>query len=43
MILGKVKEGSSSTITLPPTCATKEDRFNNAVALKESLEEKAKE
>ena len=41
MILGKVKEGSSSTITL--LYGTKEDRFNNAVALKEYLEEKAKE
>ena len=41
MILGKVKEGSSSTITL--LYGTKEDRFNNAVALKECLEEKAKE
>jgi uncharacterized protein YeaO (DUF488 family) len=41
MILSKVKEGSSSTITL--LYSTKEDRFNNAVALKEYLEEKAKE
>jgi uncharacterized protein YeaO (DUF488 family) len=42
MILSKVKEeGSSSTITL--LYGTKEDRFNNAVALKEYLEEKAKE
>ena len=42
MILSKVKEEStSSTITL--LYGTKEDRFNNAVALKEYLEEKAKE
>jgi uncharacterized protein YeaO (DUF488 family) len=42
MILSKVKEASaSSTITL--LYGTKEDRFNNAVALKEYLEEKAKE
>jgi uncharacterized protein YeaO (DUF488 family) len=41
MILSKVKEGSASTITL--LYSTKEDRFNNAVALKEYLEEKAKE
>jgi uncharacterized protein YeaO (DUF488 family) len=41
MILSKVKEGSSLTITL--LYGTKEDRFNNAVALKEYLEEKAKE
>ena len=41
MILSKVKEGSSSTIKL--LYGTKEDRFNNAVALKEYLEEKAKE
>jgi uncharacterized protein YeaO (DUF488 family) len=40
-ILSKVKEGSASTITL--LYSTKEDRFNNAVALKEYLEEKAKE
>ena len=40
MILSKVKEGSSSTITL--LYGTKEDRFNNAVALKEYLEEKQK-
>ena len=42
MILGKVKdESTSSTITL--LYGTKEDRFNNAIALKEYLEEKAKE
>ena len=42
MILSKAKEASaSSTITL--LYGTKEDRFNNAVALKEYLEEKAKE
>jgi uncharacterized protein YeaO (DUF488 family) len=46
MILGKVKEkekqeSSSSTITL--LYGTKEDRFNNAVALEEYLEEKIKE
>ena len=42
MILSKVKdESTSSTITL--LYGTKEDRFNNAVALKEYLEEKAKE
>lgn len=41
MILSKVREVSSLTITL--LYGTKEDRFNNAVALKEYLEEKAKE
>ena len=42
MIVSKVKdEPASSTITL--LCGTKENRFNNAVALKEYLEEKAKE
>src|SRR5918911_4539395 len=42
MILSKVKdESTSSTITL--LYGTKEDRFNNAVALKEYLEEKVKE
>ena len=41
MILSKVKEGSSSTTIL--LYGTKEDRFNNAVALKEYLEEKVKE
>jgi uncharacterized protein YeaO (DUF488 family) len=41
MILCKVKEEeSSSSITL--LYGTKEDRFNNAVALKEYLDEKAK-
>jgi uncharacterized protein YeaO (DUF488 family) len=41
MILSKVKEEeSSSSITL--LYGTKEDRFNNAVALKEYLDEKAK-
>jgi uncharacterized protein YeaO (DUF488 family) len=40
--LNKVKEEStSSTITL--LYSTKEAKFNNAVALKEYLEEKAKE
>lgn len=42
MILGKVKnESISSTITL--LYGTKEIRFNNAVALKEYVEERAKE
>lgn len=42
MILSKVKdESTSSAITL--LYGTKEDRFNNAAALKEYLEEKAKE
>jgi uncharacterized protein YeaO (DUF488 family) len=42
MILSKVKNGSiSSTITL--LYGTKEERFNNAVALKEYVEERAKE
>jgi uncharacterized protein YeaO (DUF488 family) len=40
MILGKEKEESSTTITL--LYSTKEDEFNNAVALKEYLEEKIK-
>src|SRR5947208_6758024 len=40
MILSKEKEKSSTTITL--LYGTKEDRFNNAVALKEYLDEKAK-
>jgi uncharacterized protein YeaO (DUF488 family) len=40
MILSKVKEESSSSITL--LYGTKEDRFNNAVALKEYIDEKAK-
>jgi uncharacterized protein YeaO (DUF488 family) len=40
MILSKVKEEESSSITL--LYGTKEDRFNNAVALKEYLDEKAK-
>jgi uncharacterized protein YeaO (DUF488 family) len=42
MILSKIKNGSiSSTITL--LYGTKEERFNNAVALKEYVEERAKE
>lgn len=42
VILSKVKnESTSSTITL--LYGTKEARFNNAVALKEYVEEKAKE
>jgi uncharacterized protein YeaO (DUF488 family) len=42
VILRKEKEESASlTITL--LYGTKEDRFNNAVALKEYLEEKTKE
>ena len=40
MILSKVKEEESLSITL--LYGTKEDRFNNAVALKEYLDEKAK-
>lgn len=41
-ILSKLKEeSSSSTITL--LYGTKEERFNNAVALKEYLEEKSKD
>jgi uncharacterized protein YeaO (DUF488 family) len=41
MILSKLKEvESSSSMTL--LYGTKEDRFNNAVALKEYLDEKAK-
>ena len=39
MILSKVKEESSSSITL--LYGTKEDRFNNAVALKEYIDEKS--
>jgi uncharacterized protein YeaO (DUF488 family) len=41
MVISKVKESSSTIITL--LYSTKEDRFNNAVALKEYLEEKIKE
>jgi uncharacterized protein YeaO (DUF488 family) len=42
VILSKVKDESiSSTITL--LYGTKEERFNNAVALKEYVEERAKE
>jgi uncharacterized protein YeaO (DUF488 family) len=40
MILIKLKEEESSSMTL--LYGTKEDRFNNAVALKEYLDEKAK-
>jgi uncharacterized protein YeaO (DUF488 family) len=43
VILSKVKEESSSTTTITLLYGTKEERFNNAVALKEYLEEKAKE
>jgi uncharacterized protein YeaO (DUF488 family) len=43
VILSKVKEESSTTTTITLLCGTKEERFNNAVALKEYLEEKAKE
>ena len=39
MILSKLKEDSSSMTLL---YGTKEDKFNNAVALKEYLDEKAK-
>ena len=42
VILSKVKEESSTT-TITLLYGTKEERFNNAVALKEYLEEKAKE
>lgn len=41
VILSKQKEKPLSTITL--LYGTKEDKFNNAVALKEYLEEKIKE
>jgi len=41
VILMKEKEKSSSTITL--LYGTKEDKFNNATALREYLEEKIKE
>jgi uncharacterized protein YeaO (DUF488 family) len=41
VILSKVKESSTTTITL--LYGTKEKRFNNAAALKEYLEEEAKE
>src|ERR1051326_64676 len=41
VILRKEKEKTSSTITL--LYGTKEDKFNNATALKEYLEEKIKE
>ena len=41
VILSKVKE-ESSTITITLLYGTKEERFNNAVALKEYLEEKVK-
>ena len=40
MILSKLKEKESSSITL--LYGTKEDRFNNAVALKEYLDDKSK-
>jgi uncharacterized protein YeaO (DUF488 family) len=40
IILSKLKEEESSSITL--LYGTKEDRFNNAVALKEYLDEKSK-
>jgi uncharacterized protein YeaO (DUF488 family) len=42
VILSKVKEESSTT-TITLLYGTKEERFNNAAALKEYLEEKAKE
>ena len=44
MIIGKEKEESSSTTitTITLLYGTKEDKFNNAVALKEYLEEKIK-
>jgi uncharacterized protein YeaO (DUF488 family) len=42
VILSRVREESSST-TITLLYGTKEERFNNAVALKEYLEEKAKE
>ena len=42
VILSKVKE-ESSTLTITLLYGTKEEIFNNAVALKEYLEEKAKE
>src|SRR6185437_5372363 len=41
VILRKEKEKTSSTITL--LYGTKEDKFNNATALREYLEEKIKE
>jgi uncharacterized protein YeaO (DUF488 family) len=41
--LNKVKEESTSSSTITLLYSTKEAKFNNAVALKEYLEEKAKE
>jgi uncharacterized protein YeaO (DUF488 family) len=43
VILSKVKEESISSSTITLLYGTKEARFNNAVALKEYVEEKAKE
>jgi uncharacterized protein YeaO (DUF488 family) len=43
VILNKVKEESTSSSTITLLYSTKEAKFNNAVALKEYLEEKAKE
>jgi len=40
--LNKVKEESTSSSTITLLYSTKEAKFNNAVALKEYLEEKAK-
>jgi uncharacterized protein YeaO (DUF488 family) len=42
MILGKVKEEEELSLSITLLYGTKEDRFNNAVALKEYLDEKAK-
>jgi uncharacterized protein YeaO (DUF488 family) len=42
MILSKVKEEEESSSSITLLYGTKEDRFNNAVALKEYLDEKAK-
>jgi uncharacterized protein YeaO (DUF488 family) len=43
IILSKEEKSSSSTTTVTLLYGTKENRFNNAVALKEYLEEKIKE
>jgi uncharacterized protein YeaO (DUF488 family) len=43
VILSKVKNESISSSTIILLYGTKEDRFNNAVALKEYVEDRAKE
>ena len=40
MILSKEKEKPSTTTTITLLYGTKEDKFNNATALREYLEEK---